>query len=565
MRFILLVACSLYSANAVFYKSNTTDLDRCDVHYAKSGSVYKDFYNLPVNHNTSYILDFHFGVMASSDAHILLASSADIEKDAPVYEIVIGAGGNTFCDIRRMQKSEVKASVRIKGLLSGLDPHFFWLHISKDGLIEVGVEGNSTSFISWSDPDPLSLKVFSFSTWSGIEAKWFYNCDRSGNWEELEKKMTTLEKLRRDLLTEYDPVVRPVMDMSTVTTISMSIVLTYLNLNEYESTIDFAGETKLIWHDEKLKWNAENYDHIRNIHIFRKEIWQPHLICLNAVDHSKDILEDSMMVAHNTGLVEWSAIIRITAWCENQNLKEWPRDSHICQVYFLIPREPEFIKLEFDYYNSSMTHHQSSEWLVLEAALMLNFSTETLDPPAFVLSFTVKRSSTIYNTVFFTPFLVIATSLLLSFWLSPFGHMKISLGCAAMLMGTIMLIAMAIFVPNSSKDVPYLLSLYCYSFIGGLMSLIIAVVVINLSRNKHRAILSHVFCNILTSKVIKGVLFLPNIVMPDEYGELNQVSKDEDKNQCMWILLGVVIDRVAFLVFLILISYATGIYVASKF
>ena len=68
--------------------------------------------------------------MSPSDAHILLAPSSSIQKGDPVYEIVIGAGGNTFCDIRRMQKSGVKATVRIKGLLSALDLLSFWIHIS---------------------------------------------------------------------------------------------------------------------------------------------------------------------------------------------------------------------------------------------------------------------------------------------------------------------------------------------------------------------------------------------------------------------------------------------------
>lgn len=45
-----------------------------------------------------------------------------------------------------------------------------------DGLIEVGKEGEELAFLSWRDPDPLPLRVFSFSTWTGIEAKFFYDC-----------------------------------------------------------------------------------------------------------------------------------------------------------------------------------------------------------------------------------------------------------------------------------------------------------------------------------------------------------------------------------------------------
>lgn len=45
-----------------------------------------------------------------------------------------------------------------------------------DGLIEVAREGEELAFISWKDEDPLPIKYFSFCTWSGVEAKWFFDC-----------------------------------------------------------------------------------------------------------------------------------------------------------------------------------------------------------------------------------------------------------------------------------------------------------------------------------------------------------------------------------------------------
>lgn len=95
--------------------------------------MYTDFYTLSAlpSENDTLVVDFHFAVLAPSDAHILLAPSPSVKKGDPAYEIVIGAGGDTFCDIRRSQKANVKASVRIRDLLSALDPNSFWIHISK--------------------------------------------------------------------------------------------------------------------------------------------------------------------------------------------------------------------------------------------------------------------------------------------------------------------------------------------------------------------------------------------------------------------------------------------------
>lgn len=77
------------------------------------------------------MLDFHFAVMAPSDAHILIAPSNKIAKQDPVYEIVLGAGANSFSDIRRLQKTGVKRTSRTKNILSSMEARSFWLHISK--------------------------------------------------------------------------------------------------------------------------------------------------------------------------------------------------------------------------------------------------------------------------------------------------------------------------------------------------------------------------------------------------------------------------------------------------
>lgn len=64
----------------------------------------------------------------------------------------------------------------------------------------MGKEGEELAFLSWVDPDPLPLKVFSFSTWPGIEAKWYFDCPRDDNSTSNSKVMTFLVVL---FLTEF--------------------------------------------------------------------------------------------------------------------------------------------------------------------------------------------------------------------------------------------------------------------------------------------------------------------------------------------------------------------------
>lgn len=79
--------------------------------------------------NDPLVFDFHFSVLARSDGHILLAENDVVARDDPVYEIVIGAGSNTFSDLRRLQKSSGKVTARIKGLLSAIEVRSFWIHV----------------------------------------------------------------------------------------------------------------------------------------------------------------------------------------------------------------------------------------------------------------------------------------------------------------------------------------------------------------------------------------------------------------------------------------------------
>nr|CAI5841343.1 unnamed protein product [Callosobruchus analis] len=534
-------------------KDNLTDVSHCTVDYSQSGSVYKTFYDLAdnlVEGNGTLQLDFHFAVLAPSDAHILLSPSDPVSKEDSVYEIVIGAGGNTFCDIRRKQKSDVKASVRIKDLLSALDPRFFWIHITKEGVIDVGKEGEELPFISWIDPDPLPLKYISFSTWSGIEAKWFFNC----KWKQIEKveeSLTFTEKLRRDLLFYYDPYVRPVENILTITTIAMSLQINHISLDEHQGSLELFGTSKLEWHDEKLRWDPSEYGELDVLHIFRREIWQPDLALLNAIGDVRDITHDTMVVAHSSGLVEWNPPIHLKVWCNGEDMGAWPSDTHSCNPIIGIIRDYHNIRLEFNRNESILSYQDSSEWKIVVGDVSIQ--TSSADFPVFEIMLTLQRNSNAYNTIFFTPFIFIAISVLATFWMDPLGKMKVSVCCGQMVVTAIMLLALAIVTPKHPTHVPFLVSLYSYTLLALLFAVIISTVVVNLCRNVKHTPLPHLLCRILTSNFLSTYFCLPKSEMPLNYGKM---SDKAENLQSMWFLLGLLIDRIFFWVYLSLVAYA---------
>lgn len=148
--------------------------------------------------NHSDLLNIKLFVLGSKDAHILLSSTDKLKSDSPLYEIgkfsavavsdgsihllivcnsvVLGAGGNTFAEIRRRRQSSTMATVRLQKLLSSIEPLPIRIRVDQKGAIEVSVPGSNVLNLTTVDPSPFPIKYISFCTWGSTEVKFFYDC-----------------------------------------------------------------------------------------------------------------------------------------------------------------------------------------------------------------------------------------------------------------------------------------------------------------------------------------------------------------------------------------------------
>ncbi|KRT83492.1 ion channel, partial [Oryctes borbonicus] len=134
------------------------------------------------------------------------------------------------------------------------------------------------------------------------------------------------------------------------------------------------------------------------------------------------------------------------------------------------------------------------------------------------LLLTLKRLSSIYKLIFLSPFFVISACCLSTFWTSPFGYQKVSLGCVQLIIESIILVCISTMLPGHSMKVPTLITLYSHCLIYTLVSIIISIIVINLSRNRHSRSVSRWFEVILLSNFLQRTLFLPKIDEDDDQG-----------------------------------------------
>ncbi|GJQ78580.1 hypothetical protein Trydic_g11690 [Trypoxylus dichotomus] len=561
-RIILLWCLSCVLNVQCIYIDNTTDFSRCQMHVSRSETEYTIFYEIDKYNqfrSNWYQFDFHFSVLAPSNAHILISETNKVADRDAVYEIVLGAGANTFSDIRRLIRGQTKHQVKTANILSSIDYTAFWIRVWTDGLVEVGYEGDNATFLQYKDPQPLKVKYFSFSTWNKVNARWVFDCKERGSGinSNDETLLTSAERLERDLLKNYSIFVRPVLDESDMTDVLLHLTPQYVSLNEKASKLIVKGTGNMRWTDEKLNWDPNDYDGKKSIKLASEDIWTPDLRLFDQRMNLQDVF------IYDNGSVFANILVDTTTWCSIEGLDAWPSDVHNCSLYFSFGIDGEKIRLLYlsqseDFFKQPTA--LASEWIVTNTDINYKspFENEYLDEiqggsPGVSLSLTLKRLSSVYKLIFLSPFFVISVCCLSTFWTSPHGSQKISLGCIQLLIESIILICISTILPGHSTKVPTLISLYSECLIYTTASIIISIVVINISRNEHGRPVSRYFEVLLLSNWLQRSLFLPQLNNNDQHGIrlLNRPT-----SQDMWLIFGMVIDRIMFIVYLVLFILA---------
>lgn len=159
-----------------------TELSKCK-QFQSFGYGYKSFFIVEDLHhlrNESDLLHTRLAILAGKDAHILLSETNNPTISDNVVEIVLGAGSNTYCEIRRRMGFASIKSRRVLDILSYVDPMAFVIRISKSGYIEVTYEGETEPLISGEYGNfSMSLHFIAFSCWGRSTCKFFFDCPNS--------------------------------------------------------------------------------------------------------------------------------------------------------------------------------------------------------------------------------------------------------------------------------------------------------------------------------------------------------------------------------------------------
>ncbi|XP_055386056.1 neuronal acetylcholine receptor subunit alpha-2 [Condylostylus longicornis] len=408
---IILTILLFYLKFSISHEFTFTQLKTCQ-EYQVNDSFYKEFFkvdNLEQNNRSeNELIRLNFFTLTLMDAHILLSETDSPQLSDKVYDIVIGAGQNTYSTIRAKLNSDGVA--RVDGSIN-FDP---WIptpiEISQtiDGKLTVLIFNEE--YISFIDNNPLLINFVSFKSYGGIPAKWFYDCKFNGHEYDItmeNRKISDMERLEHYLFTEYDPYNKPL-------NLNKLNIIFHINgafHDEKKSILKTRISIKMIWEDSRLKWNSSEFGDINIITGTEYNIWLPILVIYNGAEstHKGVSLRGVKQKIFENGKIEIEAKnTEISTWCESAS--NWPFMNLSCEIR--IGEAHENVRLCYNK-NSNLNFLPVNSFIFWRVN---NYtSLDKLDKTDLVVEFLLKKNKNFYLCVYYPPIFTSITFIILSF------------------------------------------------------------------------------------------------------------------------------------------------------
>ncbi|XP_071642875.1 neuronal acetylcholine receptor subunit alpha-5-like isoform X2 [Temnothorax longispinosus] len=354
--------------------------------------------------------------------------------------------------------------------------------------------------------------------------------ERSPVWNQ-----TWTDRLKQDLFVKYDKFARPTQHFNT-TVVKFDITLLYVDVDDFKSTITVNGWASHMWTDEKLKWDPVKYGNIQHIHVGSHEVWQPDILLYHSgtagtVEH----YGDTACIIFHDGQVLWVPPAQFIGLCE-LDLRLWPFDTQVCNMTFgswTYHGEQIDMRLS-ETENMERMYVKNAGWKLMD----LSKSRESVvysccAEPYINLNFkmTLKRNSALYCSILLMPAAVYFYS-----------------GCLCL--ETISL-TLSIVVINMSKRVyckplPRNIRLCLLSWPGKLLGLSDLISLIESRRPMPGQELRGKLTEESTTNSTSNI--------SDEGDRQNIISPTKNTTQLQWILAGIAIDRIAFVLFCLILA-----------
>nr|ABV45513.1 nicotinic acetylcholine receptor subunit alpha 3 [Bombyx mori] len=301
------------------------------------------------------------------------------------------------------------------------------------------------------------------------------------------------KRLYDDLLSNYNKLVRPVLNISDALTVRIKLKLSQLidvNLKNQIMTTNLWVEQT--WYDYKLSWEPREYGGVEMLHVPSDHIWRPDIVLYNNADGNFEVTLATKATLNYTGRVEWRPPAIYKSSCEI-DVEYFPFDQQTCVM--------KFGSWTYDGFQVDLRHidevrgtnvvelgvdlsefYTSVEWDILEVPAVRNEKFYTCcDEPYLDITFniTMRRKTLFYTVNLIIPCMGISFLTVLVFYLPSDSGEKVSLSISILLSLTVFFLLLAEIIPPTSLVVPLLGKFVLFTMILDTFSICVTVVVLN--------------------------------------------------------------------------------------
>ncbi|CAD5111651.1 DgyrCDS939 [Dimorphilus gyrociliatus] len=255
-------------------------------------------------------------------------------------------------------------------------------------------------------------------------------------------------KLKQKLFKNYDPTVRPVKDVRTITKVAFSYSLGFIE--------------SLSWKDEFLSWDFRK-ENVTSIVTTSDKIWMPEMSLRNGMEAIGDLSfrGKNRIRIFFSGAVIFITNLQVKTSCL-VNIQRFPHDIQVCHIEFVtissnigdVSYEPLNQSIKSDFSTSN------SEWIVINSKIgsKTSITPEMANLTLSYVSLVLQRKSLYYNLILTGPLFLITLVSFCTFLLPCESGEKISLGISVLLSYSVLTLMMSEVLPKNSEKPPMLSS-----------------------------------------------------------------------------------------------------------
>ncbi|KAH8320334.1 hypothetical protein KR074_009864 [Drosophila pseudoananassae] len=324
------------------------------------------------------------------------------------------------------------------------------------------------------------------------------------------------KRLYDDLLSNYNKLVRPVVNTTDVLKVCIKLKLSQLidvNLKNQIMTTNLWVEQS--WYDYKLRWEPKEYGGVHMLHVPSDHIWRPDIVLYNNADGHYEVTLMTKALVFSNGLVIWQPPAVYKSSC-SIDVEYFPYDVQTC-ILKLGSWTYDGFKVDLRHMDEQQgsnvvdvgvdlsEFYMSVEWDILEVPAVRNEKFYTCcDEPYLDITFniTMRRKTLFYTVNIIIPCMGISFLTVLTFYLPSDSGEKVTLSISILISLHVFFLLVVEIIPPTSLVVPLLGKYLIFAMILVSISICVTVVVLNVhfrSPQTHRMApwVKHVFIDLL--------------------------------------------------------------------